>query len=202
MKKTRTTLKVSRIAMNSGQVAWLPKNPRQWTQEDVDKTKRSILEDEDFLEDRPLLVIPNGDRFVVFCGNLRLTGAKAAGLKEVPCVVYEGYDDTPEGIETVKCRALKDNGSFGSWDWDIATSEWDAQMLADCGAPIPPEWANPEGEPAPAATASEDDFDEAKDGILVRCKPGDIWQLGEHRLCCGDSTDLETVKALMGGGIS
>ena len=183
-------------------MAWLPKNPRQWTQEDVDKTKRSILEDEDFLEDRPLLVIPNGDKFCVFCGNLRLTGAKAAGLKEVPCVVYEGYDETPGGIETVKRRALKDNGSYGSWDWDIATSEWDAQMLADCGAPIPPEWANPEGEPAPAATASEDDFDEAKDGILVRCKPGDIWQLGEHRLCCGDSTDLETVKALMGGGIS
>ena len=145
MRKTRTTLKVSKLAMNSGQVSWLPKNPRQWTQDDVDETKRSILEDEDFLEDRPLLVVPNGDRFVVFCGNLRLTGAKAAGLKEVPCVVYEGYDETPEGIETVKRRALKDNGSYGSWDWDIATSEWDAQMLADCGAPIPPDWANPEG---------------------------------------------------------
>ena len=168
MKKTRTTLKVSRIAMNSGQVAWLPKNPRQWTQEDVDKTKRSILEDEDFLEDRPLLVIPNGDKFCVFCGNLRLTGAKAAGLKEVPCVVYEGYDETPGGIETVKRRALKDNGSYGSWDWDIATSEWDAQMLADCGAPIPPDWADPEGM---SLSTQGKDGEEGYDEFIDKFKP-------------------------------
>lgn len=43
-------------------------------------------------------------------------------------------------------------------------------------------------------------FDEDDGGILVRCNPGDIWQLGEHRLMCGDSTELETVKKLMGGG--
>lgn len=43
-------------------------------------------------------------------------------------------------------------------------------------------------------------FDEDAGGILVRCNPGDIWQLGEHRLMCGDSTELETVKKLMGGG--
>ena len=37
------------------------------------------------------------------------------------------------------------------------------------------------------------------EGVLGRCNPGDIWQLGDHRLMCGDSTDLETVKRLMGG---
>jgi DNA modification methylase len=47
--------------------------------------------------------------------------------------------------------------------------------------------------------SEEDDFDETKDHIEVRCKRGDIWQLGEHRLMCGDSVSLEDVKKLMGG---
>ena len=49
-------------------------------------------------------------------------------------------------------------------------------------------------------TWTEDDFDENDAEIHVRCKPGDVWELGPHRLMCGDSTDLQTVKALMGGG--
>ena len=54
-----------------------------------------------------------------------------------------------------------------------------------------------EGEPLEVV---EDDFDEEKDEIHVVCKKGDVWQLGEHRLMCGDSVDLEQVKTLMGGG--
>ena len=49
------------------------------------------------------------------------------------------------------------------------------------------------------AKTHEDDFDPDEQGILVRCNPGDVWELGDHRLVCGDSTDLETVKTLMGG---
>lgn len=134
------TLKVSTLVQNNGQLGWLPKNPRQWTQTDIDRTAASIREDEDFLEDRPLLVVPKDAKtWVVFAGNLRLTAAKKIGLKEVPCIAYAR--DTDEDALTVKRRAMKDNGSYGSWDYDALANEWDDLPLQDWGVPA---W-KPEG---------------------------------------------------------
>ena len=42
--------------------------------------------------------------------------------------------------------------------------------------------------------------DEVPEEVETRCKLGDIWQLGEHRLICGDSTDVNVIDRLMGGG--
>ena len=58
------------------------------------------------------LLVPNKKRFVVFAGNLRREGSLTAKLALVPCVVYAPEKD--EDFETVKRRAIKDNGSFGS----------------------------------------------------------------------------------------
>ena len=117
MKKERTTLPLASLELNTGQIEWLPRNPRQWTADDVNKTAKSIAEDEDFLEDRPILVVPNGKKFVVFAGNLRSEGAKKQKLKDAPCVVY--YPETEADQQAVIRRAGKDNGSFGQFDWDI-----------------------------------------------------------------------------------
>ena len=134
------TLKVSSLVRNNGQLGWLPKNPRQWTQTDIDRTKASIQEDTDFLEDRPLLVCPGlSGKYVVFGGNLRLTAARSLKLKEVPVVVYcldEGGPEQDEIRETVKRRAMKDNGSFGAFDYDLLANEWDDLPLADFGVPV------------------------------------------------------------------
>lgn len=197
MRKERTTLPVSAIAENRGQLPWMRRNPRQWTKDDVRRTAASIREDPDFLEERPLCVVPHGDGYIVFAGNLRLNGAREAGLDTVPAVVH--YPATDADRETVLRRAMKDNGSFGSWDFDTLANEWDDLPLTDWGVPA---WEGHEEatDSAAAPTVMEDDdFDQDDKGILVRCKPGDIWELGEHRLACGDSTDLETVKKLMGG---
>ena len=134
MKKERTNLELRTIKRNDGQLEWLPRNPRQWTQTDIDNTARSIAEDEDFLEDRPLLVVPNGDEYIVFAGNLRREGAKKQKMKTVPAVVY--YPETDEDRLTVKRRAMKDNGSFGSFDYDLLANEWDDLPLADWGVPV------------------------------------------------------------------
>ena len=196
IKESRRIL-VSQLVKNEGQIEWLGRNPRQWTKEDVDRTAHSIDEDPDFLGERPLLVLKLDDKhFLVFCGNLRLEGAKALKMRSVPCVVY--YPVTEEDRQAVRRRALKDNGSFGQHDPDILANEWDDLPLHEMGIDIP-DWETPEAAEDETLQATEDDFDEEKDGILVRCKPGDVWQLGEHRLMCGDSTDLETVKKLMGG---
>lgn len=190
MRKERKALNVSVLSQNNGQLPWLPKNPRQWTQTDIDRTANSINEDEDFLEDRPLLVVPDGKKYVVFAGNLRLTAAKKEGFLELPCVVY--YPDTDDDFLTVKRRAMKDNGSFGSWDYDELANSWDDLPLVDYGVPA---WVNEEdGESVGECGTSAREKD---NGILVRCKSGDIWELGDHRLSCGDIIDLETVKALI-----
>lgn len=205
MKKERTTIELRRLKLNEGQLDWLPRNPRQWTKDALSLIVKSIKEDPDFLEDRPALVVPldgTGD-FVVFAGNFRCEGARAAKVGNVPCIVYEP-EDADDRLTVIR-RAIKDNGQYGEWDPDILANEWDDMPLADWGMPS---WVTGDRDGKDTSSggggseAKEDDFDQDDKGILVRCKPGDIWQLGDHRLMCGDSTDLETVKTLMGGGIS
>ena len=191
MRKERINLELRTIKRNDGQLEWLPRNPRQWTQTDIDNTARSIAEDEDFLEDRPLLVVPNGDEYIVFAGNLRREGAKKQKMKTVPAVVY--YPETDEDRLTVKRRAMKDNGSFGAWDYDALANEWDDLPLQDWGVPA---WETKDEPETPEV--KEDDFNEDAE-VETRCNPGDIWQLGEHRLMCGDSTDENSMALLMNG---
>ena len=137
MNKARLNIVVSKLVGNSGQLDWLPRNPRQWTQGDIDKTVRSIQRDPDFLEDRPLLAVPaesgKGERYVVFAGNLRLKACKETNVKTAPVVVY--FPESDEDRETVKRRAMLDNGSFGSWDFDELANKWDDLPLVDLGIP-------------------------------------------------------------------
>ena len=137
MNKARLNIAVSKLVGNSGQLDWLPRNPRQWTQGDIDKTVRSIQRDPDFLEDRPLLAVPaesgKGERYIVFAGNLRLKACKETQTKTAPVVVY--FPETDEDRETVKRRAMLDNGSFGSWDYDELANSWDDLPLLDLGVP-------------------------------------------------------------------
>ena len=203
MKKERRTIPISKLSLNTGQIEWLPKNPRQWTQEQIDNMVRSLDEDPDFMEDRPPLVVPHDGRFIVFAGNERTEAEKRRKARtELDCMVYT--PETEEDQETIIRRAMKDNGHFGSWDWDTLANEWGDFPLGDWGVPA---WDSEEisGENVGGGdnkVASEDDFDEEKDSIEVRCKRGDIWQLGDHRLMCGDSIDLEEVKKLMGGALA
>ena len=195
MRKERKDIQVKSIRQNNGQLSWLPKNPRQWTQTDIDRTVASIKEDEDFLEDRPLLLVPadKDGQFVVFAGNLRYTASKKLDLASVPAVVY--YPETDEDQLTVKRRAMKDNGSFGAWDMDELANGWDDLPLVNWGIPA----IDASDLDQPEQDAEEDDFNPDEETIPERCKPGDIWILGNHRLMCGDSTDPDAVSRLMAG---
>lgn len=146
MKKERLNLDPRALVLNNGSVDWLPANPRTWTQLDIDRTSRSIAQDPDFLEDRPILVVAEHDmaQYVVFAGNLRTTAAQELALKVVPCVAY--FPETDADREAIKRRAMKDNGTFGSWDYDALANEWDDLPLAEFGVPT---WnaEEPEKEP-------------------------------------------------------
>ena len=131
MKKERIKAHVSDLVLNEGQISWLPKNPRQWTQTDIDKTKQSLERDSDFHEDRPVLVVHYEDKLLVFGGNLRTTAAKALRWKTIDAVCYT--HECEEDKEVIKRRAILDNGSFGEWDIPLLLDEWGDLPLEDWG---------------------------------------------------------------------
>lgn len=133
MKKQRIKAKVADLVLNEGQLDWLPENPRSWTRTDIDRTIESLKRDPDFQEDNPLKVVPFGDKLLVFAGNLRTTGAREIKWETFEAMLYE--PETEEDKATIKRRAILDNGSFGSWDYDRLANEWDDLPLCDFGVP-------------------------------------------------------------------
>lgn len=134
MKKERIQARVKDLVLNEGQLDWLPRNPRQWTQLDIDRTKNSLERDPDFQEDNPLKVVAlPGGKLLVFAGNLRTTSAKSLKWKTFEAMLYT--PECTEDYETIKRRALLDNGSFGAWDFDALANEWDELPLTDWGVP-------------------------------------------------------------------
>lgn len=178
---------------NKGQIEGLPANPRQWTRMDLDSLKKSIEETPELLEARGCIAVPHEGRFVVLGGNMRLSACRELGMKEIPCYVF------PESTPTAKLKeiVIKDNGSFGAWDFDMLANEWSDLALSDFGVQIPEDWTEETKEKE--EKAKDDNFDEEKEDIPERCKKCDLWKLGEHLLMCGDSTSLEDVKKLLGG---
>ena len=187
-------IRLTDLELNRGQVAGLPSNPRQWGKGELEDLVKSIRETPELLEARGLIVYPHEGKYIILGGNMRFSALREMNEVDAPCYVMP--EDTP--IEKLREIIIKDNGAFGSWDYDMLANEWDDLPLSDWGVPA---WntENLEEVSAPKEV-HEDDFDETKDHIEVRCKRGDVWQLGEHRLMCGDSVSLEDVKKLMGGG--
>ena len=124
-------LKTADLAPNTGQVPGLPTNPRQWTSTDIDKIAASLRETPELFEARPVLVIPHGGKYVILGGNLRYEGARKNKEKEVPAIIFP--EDTPP--EKLREIVVKDNGSFGAWDYDALANEWDDLPLTDWGVP-------------------------------------------------------------------
>lgn len=134
MKKERLLIETSKLLLNEGQLEWLPSNPRQWTRQDLDNLKASIERDPDFLEDRPALIVPyTKGKFIVFGGNMRTAASQEMNRPIIPAMKY--IPETDEDRETIKRRAVLDNGSFGAWDFDSLANEWSDMPLTDWGVP-------------------------------------------------------------------
>lgn len=123
---------------------------------------------------------------------MRLAASRENNYTDVPCYVLP--ETTP--LEKLKEIVIKDNSSFGAWDYDSLGNEWDDLPLTDWGVPA---WDTTSDATEEKNDVQEDDFNEEQDDIPVRTKKGDIWLLGEHRLMCGDSTDADCVAKLMNG---
>jgi DNA modification methylase len=161
-----------------------PKNPRTIKDERFEKLKKSIQDFPDMLNKRPLVCFTDTD--VVLGGNMRLKAAKDLGLKELPIILAD------EWTEEQKAEFLiKDNVGFGEWDWNELNTDWDTEQLEGWGLEVP--------EFKVEAEAQEDDYEVPEGGIETDIVLGDFFEIGEHRLLCGDSTDSDAVAKLMNG---
>jgi DNA modification methylase len=167
-----------------------PKNPRIIKDGKFQKLVKSIQEFPDMLNKRPLVVFTDVDnKYVVLGGNMRLKACKEVGLKEIPIIVADEWTE-----EQKNEFLIKDNVGFGEWDWDSLANEWDVEKLDDWGLDLPVDLSVQE-----ELEAEEDDFDVPEGGIETDIVLGDLFEIGEHRLLCGDSTCSDTVATLMNG---
>lgn len=160
----------------------LDHNPRTITKENMDRLVKSIKDNPDYFEARPIICSDRTGKLVIIAGNQRLRAAGMAGLTEVPVVTIHGLTKEREREITIR-----DNVELGEWDMDLLANEWDVEELQDWGvSEIKPFKEIIEDEPAPV--------DEENTYSIV----GDIYQLGEHRVFCGSFEDDEKVRELFG----
>lgn len=111
-----------------GEIKTNPKNPRVIKDEKYKKLVQSIKEFPEMLEIRPIVVDKD---FIVLGGNMRLKACKEAGLEEIPVICAESL--TPQ---QQKEFIIKDNVSFGQWDWKVLNEEWDNEFLSSWGMDV------------------------------------------------------------------
>lgn len=162
------------------------RNAKIHGKEQVEKIADSISE---FGFVNPVLI----DRdYNIIAGHGRVMAAETLGMETVPCLFIEGLTE-----EQRRAYILADNrlAELAEWDMDLVNEE--LFLLDDLdfditltGFELPDIMERSEIE--------EDDYD-VDESVEARCKLGDLWKLGEHRLICGDSTDIHVVSKLMDG---
>lgn len=163
-------------------------NPRKWQSHSIHHLRESIKR---FGLVDPIIVnsAPNRKNIVIG-GHFRLKVAKDLGIKEVP-VVYLNIPD----IEKEKELNLRLNRNTGEWDLDLL-KELDLKILLDVGftdEDLTKIWDD-------VVEIEDDNFNsenEVTNTNSIDISEGDLFQLGEHRLICGDSTNKEVVAKLV-----
>lgn len=128
---------------------------------------------------------------IVLGGHFRLEVARSLGMTQVPVV----YVHIPN-IDKERELNVRLNKNTGEWNWDLL-KEFDMELLIDVGfddTDLGHIWDD-------ALTIEEDNFDALKVASEIKepkTKVGDMFQLGNHILLCGDSTDQKTVARVMG----
>ena len=114
-------IEISKLKLN-------PNNPRTINKSKFERLKKSISEFPKMLELRPIVV---DEGFIVLGGNMRLQALKELGIKET--FYIQKQDLTPK---EKKQFVIKDNASFGDWDWDALANEWETKELKDWGIDV------------------------------------------------------------------
>lgn len=180
--KNKETRKISELR------GW-DKNPRSIKEKDFKRLKKQIQKLGQY---KPLLITPDGE---VIGGNMRLKAYMELDIEDVWVSIVEPKDEA-EKLE----YALSDNDRAGFYDDDLISNlmpdypnfNWgdyavdlkEPQTLDDLIQSLQP--------------IEEDEAPEVSDEPAISQK-GEVYQLGRHRLMCGDSTKIEDVEKLMNG---
>ena len=157
---------------------------------------------------RSILIDRNGN---IIAGNKSQKAAIAAGIKKVRIIETTGDElvavkrtdvdiDSAEGRKMAYLDNLTTQVNL-TWDQtelEAVQADVEGFDIADFGVDL----GFPTADPDEADKVTEDDFDEEKEQVETICQPGDLWQLGNHRLMCGDSTKKEDVAKLMQGELA
>lgn len=106
-------------------------NPRTIKKDDFERLKKSIQDNQDYFEARPIILSDRTGKLVIIAGNQRYKAAKAIGMTEVPTVLLSGLSEERE-----REIVIRDNVENGEWDMDILANEWDTTDLKEWGAEI------------------------------------------------------------------
>jgi site-specific DNA-methyltransferase (adenine-specific) len=163
-----------------------PANARQHDEKNLKAIQGSLNQ---FGQRKPIVITEAG---IIVAGNGTVEAAKRLGWTKIDAVRVPG-DWTPE---QTKAFALADNrtAELASWSPEVLAS----QLVELEAAGFQIEEFGFEVQEAPIDPSSIKE-DEVPEEAISRVALGDIWQLGKHKLICGDSSDAELVKALMDG---
>lgn len=171
------------------ELSWLKpyaKNPRD-NANAVEPVANSIKE---FGFKVPIVATSDGE---IINGHTRFKASKLLGLEKVPVIIADDLTD-----EQIKAFRLADNktGELANWDFSLLDEELSDIIdldMSDFGFEID-DLIEEESE------GDLDDFDDTPPEE-PKAKLGQVYQLGRHRLMCGDSTDVSNVEKLLGGSI-
>lgn len=170
-------------SMKIDEVKPYPNNPRN-NDDGVEAVANSIKE---FGWQQPIVVDKDN---VIIVGHTRYKAAKKLGMDKVPVVVASNLSP-----EQVKAYRLADNKTGELTDWDMNLLDDELGDIADIDMS---DFGFDLDIPEDDEEVQEDDFDE-EIPEEPKSKVGQIYQLGRHRLMCGDSTNPKMVKKLVGG---
>jgi DNA modification methylase len=173
---------ISRLQLWSG-------NPRTIRPDRLEDLKAALVADREMLSARPLIALPDG---TVICGNQRLLAARELGWSTIPVVTVE------LDAERARLWALRDNNQFGEWD-EQALAELLAELAAGGVELALTGFAGGEIDQILAGITADADPDDVPDLPTgpPRSKPGEIYELGGHRLACGDARDGDLLARLV-----
>ena len=167
-----------------------PNNPRNISTEQLRKLKKSIEVLPQMMELRPIIYDP--ENMEVLGGNQRLAALTSLGFDEIPETWCKAAANLTK--EQKKEFILRDNAQFGEWDFDILNQDFADFDLEEMGITLQ------DFSTEPKRKAKEDGYIlPAIETIATDIKLGDIIQIGEHRIICGDSTLPETYAKLLNG---
>jgi hypothetical protein len=124
-----TVLPIEQVKLNEA-------NPRLIKDNRFEQLVQSLIEAPEMLHLRPIVIDENN---IALGGNMRLRAALRLGFKDIPTIQVLGWSEDQK-----RAFVVKDNASFGEWNWDTLANEWSDAPLEAWGIDLPKDWLEPE----------------------------------------------------------